>query len=358
MDAQQLPHVLLVDDEAHNRGMLAAVLEGMYQVTEAGSAAEAIALAQAHAYDAAVVDFRMPGAKGTEALHYLTQTQPMCVRFLLTAYAEREVFEEAINRGQVYRYLQKPVDPNQLLVDLRRGIEHMQALKVAEQTARLAAVGSVAASVVHDLRNSLQALQNIPMLLQMPGDEPRSLVLALLTSSQQQMNALVYELTSLVKGETWSPDKEFIPWAHLANKALLLLRGTPQFADRKIVLDLPANLEPAEVAIESCTRMLLNLLRNALEATPADKQVGLRLRSDATGVCCTVWDEGTGIAQAHLLRLFEPLFTTKGGAGTGLGLWGARRVMQAHGGTLLVRSELGKGTAVEALFPRRAAMRA
>ena len=64
------------------------------------------------------------------------------------------------------------------------------------------------------------------------------------------------------------------------------------------------------------------------------------------------------MSPAHLQRLFEPLFTTKGSAGTGLGLWGARRVMQAHDGTLTVRSEPGKGTEVEALFPHRAAMRA
>ncbi len=89
--------------------------------------------------------------------------------------------------------------------------------------------------------------------------------------------------------------------------------------------------------------MLLNLLLNAIQAMDKPGAIHVSLRRDRDGAIVTVADEGKGIPPEVLPNIFRPFFTTKG-HGTGLGLSLARRIVEAHGGTITVRSEVGKGT--------------
>jgi signal transduction histidine kinase len=99
---------------------------------------------------------------------------------------------------------------------------------------------------------------------------------------------------------------------------------------------------------------LINLLKNALEATAEGKKVTVSLasRKDDTHLYIKVKDEGVGIAEDKVEKLFTPYFSTKA-TGTGLGLAYIRKIMQAHEGTAkLLWSELGKGTTMALLLPR------
>jgi signal transduction histidine kinase len=95
---------------------------------------------------------------------------------------------------------------------------------------------------------------------------------------------------------------------------------------------------------------LLHLLLNALQATPPGGAVQVTAAARAAEVCITITDQGSGIAPELLERIFDPYFTTKP-EGTGLGLPIALQIMQAHGGTLDVRSILGQGTTVDVRLP-------
>jgi signal transduction histidine kinase/CheY-like chemotaxis protein len=109
-------------------------------------------------------------------------------------------------------------------------------------------------------------------------------------------------------------------------------------------------------------RVLTNLALNARDAMPEGGRLVLRMRpvsdaerarchGDAGWVAIDVEDTGTGMADEVKQRLFEPFFTTKQAAGTGLGLATVRDVMRAHGGDVLVASELGQGTTITLLWP-------
>ena len=95
---------------------------------------------------------------------------------------------------------------------------------------------------------------------------------------------------------------------------------------------------------------VLNLVLNALQATPAEGKVVIGVRGDAEGLAIDVRDTGEGMAEDVLPRALEAFFTTREG-GTGLGLPITRRIVEAHGGTLAIRSREGEGTVATVSLP-------
>ena len=99
-------------------------------------------------------------------------------------------------------------------------------------------------------------------------------------------------------------------------------------------------------------QVFFNVIKNAMEAMEPGGQLNLKTRSDDASVYLMFGDNGTGIKQEDLLRLFEPYHTTKPG-GNGLGLMIVQRIMKEHGGQVGVESKAGVGTVVTLEFPRK-----
>ncbi len=99
-------------------------------------------------------------------------------------------------------------------------------------------------------------------------------------------------------------------------------------------------------------QVFLNLLKNAAEATASPEgQVEVTASQEESHVLIRIRDNGCGIPEEYLPRIWEPFFTTKGQAGTGLGLDLCRQIVEAHGGTLTVESRVGQGTTFTVRLP-------
>jgi len=121
-----------------------------------------------------------------------------------------------------------------------------------------------------------------------------------------------------------------------------------------------AHLPHIRASADQMKQVILNLLLNAMEAMPEGGTVtvtttligGTRIGLPAArSVQIQVRDTGMGISEEHLQRVFEPFFSTKGAKGSGLGLWVSSGIVQAHGGTLQVRSVAGRGTTFTIVLP-------
>ena len=99
-------------------------------------------------------------------------------------------------------------------------------------------------------------------------------------------------------------------------------------------------------------QVFFNILKNAREATPAGGSIRIRTRSDDQFAYVQIADNGQGIEQNDMPKIFRPYFTTKR-EGNGLGMMVVQRIMRAHGGRIGLDSQKGKGTVVTLQFPQK-----
>lgn len=124
--------VLCVDDEPNILSSLKRALRGGCKVLTAGSGAQAIEVLQSQDVDLIISDMRMPGMDGAQLLEHAHQNWPQTVRILLTGYADMGATVAAINRGRIFRYINKPWDDGELQMTVRQGLER-QALEREKQ---------------------------------------------------------------------------------------------------------------------------------------------------------------------------------------------------------------------------------
>ncbi|HTZ41276.1 MAG TPA: ATP-binding protein, partial [Syntrophales bacterium] len=237
-------------------------------------------------------------------------------------------------------------------IALLRDLSELQHLrKEVERSQRLAAVGSLAAGVAHEIRNPLSSLKGFATYFrQRYGEVPDDLKVAdIMIQEVDRLNRVITELLEFSR--PLELKRKATDLAALVRHTSVTLEG--QMREKKISVrtELPPDLPMASIDPDRMTQVLFNLFLNALAAMEAGGvlKVGVALQDDRT-LLISIVDTGTGIRREDLGRVFDPYFTTKP-SGTGLGLAIVHRIVEAHGGEIRLESELGRGTTVTLLLP-------
>jgi PAS domain S-box-containing protein len=221
---------------------------------------------------------------------------------------------------------------------------------------RLASVGRVAAGVAHEIGNPLTAITSVAQNLRYEEDpaEIRERV-QLILQQAKRIDTIVRALVSFshagVVGDTVVRGMR-VPLAPLLTEAGQLSRLGRKGADVRCVSHCPEGLEVVGNA-QRLGQIFVNLITNAIDASPRGGQVELVAEEVGEQVRVQVKDQGHGIPPELVQRIFEPFFTTKQpGEGTGLGLALVSSIVREHGGTLEVDSQPGTGTTFTVILPR------
>jgi len=155
--------IMVVDDEPANLRLLERLFRRDYQVVAASSGAEALRLLEQHDVALLITDQRMPGMTGIELLGHAARLRPHMVRIILTGYTDVEALVEAINCGQVYRYLTKPWNNEDLRLTAARALEHYEANRGQHELTRVnerlnARLRDTARAFVRTVADALEAL--------------------------------------------------------------------------------------------------------------------------------------------------------------------------------------------------------
>jgi signal transduction histidine kinase len=214
------------------------------------------------------------------------------------------------------------------------------------QKERLAALGRVAAGVAHEVRNPLASIK-LRLDLTADGELPESAKKAVAAASAEitRLDRLVSDLL-LVAGNKLGP-RRAVGVGGLVRTRIESLQPWAQM--RGVTLQASGDGD-ADIDAESVARAIDNLVRNAVEASPADSTVDVRIGDAADTVLVQIEDHGGGVEPARAAELFEPFFTTKA-EGTGLGLAISRAIARAHGGDVTY-ARAGEVTRFSLSLPR------
>lgn len=404
------PEVLVVEDNGDMRRLLAFLLGREFRVRLAENGRRGLEAVHERAPDLVLSDVMMPEMSGLELCASLKQdgaTRGIPL-VLVTSKAQREQRIEGLELG-ADDYVLKPFHPRELLarvrslVTLRRSrVELEQTLEALQQTTaqlvhseRLAAVGEMAAGVVHEvnnpvnyainaaramsatvddvrkvaeqvaaleadeegdeLRRQLEALETLRESLQFDESAATLTELAgIVTDGLDRVATLVGELRDFARpGER---ERGPVDLARCLQTTLHLMGHTLTRSGVEIHSELPPTLPQVEGDARALNQVLLNVLKNAAEAfEEGGGSIWIRGSAEADEVVTvTILDDGPGIPAEVRKKLFQPFFTTKRERGTGLGLSISRRIVEEqHGGTFELHSEPGEGTRVRLTIPVR-----
>ncbi|RMH35641.1 MAG: PAS domain S-box protein, partial [Nitrospirae bacterium] len=232
-------------------------------------------------------------------------------------------------------------------------LEQMRAqLSRAE---RLTTLGQVAAGIAHEIRNPLVGIGSTASLLleEIPEEHEWRADLLTILRETRRLDRIVNQVVDYARPRELAPTIFSLP--DLLKETLLLLNRS--IRDKAITVNwtISDHVPDIEADRDQIKQVMLNVFQNAIEALPPKGRLDIRLIPQSShqtnGVLITVHDYGKGIEAAILSRVFEPFFTFGKGHGTGLGLAICRNIVEAHGGDIQLRSEVGKGTTVGIWLP-------
>ena len=213
---------------------------------------------------------------------------------------------------------------------------------------RLAAIGELAGMVGHDLRNPLTGIKNAAYFLKKKGatisEAQAKEMLEIIDKSIDHSNNIINDLLDYSR-ELRLELTESEPCA-LLNEAMRMI----QVPDRIQIVNHVLGESSVRVDADKMMRVFINLIKNAVDAMPEKGRLEIRSRQIGGKVEIAFADTGTGIPEEVLPKIFSPLFTTKA-QGMGFGLAICKRIIEAHGGTITVKTAVNKGTTFAITLP-------
>jgi len=235
------------------------------------------------------------------------------------------------------------------------------ARKKLQQSERLASLGRLSASVAHEINNPLSGVLNFSMLMQrllsvdgVPPDRIEDFrhYLSQVVSETSRAGRIVTDLLSFSRRSPTDLSPTDLNETVIQTLSVLEHRLAEMRA--KVELDLTDDLPPAPCDGSRMKQVVTNLVINAAESMPdgGALRVGTRLAPEHDAVLLTVSDDGEGIPEESLTRVFDPFFTTREqGKGVGLGLAVVYGIVESQGGAIDVESSVGKGTTFTVRLP-------
>ena len=367
--------VLFLDDEENILNSLKRVfMYEAYGIATTTNAQEASEIIRREKIKVAISDQRMPNISGVEFLKSVKEQQPDITRILFSGYADFQAAEDAINEAQIYRFINKPWNDEELKGTVQQAInrynliEENRALNVQikKQNAELLQLNerlqnmyetqkAFSSTVSHELRTPLSSIKTaIDIILSESAGPVQAEQVNFLNkakSNVDRLNRLINDILDLSKLESGKMPLRF--HANDLNAVITEVAGLQKTVAEKKGLYLKTQLDaktpPINCDLDKMHQVLNNLLNNAIKFT---EQGGVMVSSSCdmqkNYVSVTVKDTGLGIKKEDTPRLFQK-FEQMGSplsnvGGTGLGLAICKEIITQHRGKIWAESEFGKGS--------------
>lgn len=368
-DSPEKPLVLVVDDEYGPRESIAYTLSSEFEVVTADRASEGIKRIQERPFSVVIMDIRMPEMDGIRALEAIRKIDTELSVVMLTGYGTLQTAQQSMVHG-ANQYLRKPPDIAELLEAVRhqasaaisrrhqarlnRQMEAMNSALKREITEKEPHIWQARAAVelVHDLANPLTVMigysgllvQETKKLARLDGENGDKLLgyADVVSRAAEYCHHLAENWKQTSRQASEFTDLDLVALVQQVKEVIFFNNGAIQVEGLST-----ARVRGSQFEL---TRVLQNIFKNALEA--GAMRVTARFSEVDGAIRLDVVDDGAGMDEETAHRALKGGFTTKS-HGTGLGLGICRHLLGAHGATLQIESQPGRGTTLHLAFPAR-----
>lgn len=352
--------VLYVDDEPNNLIAFKASFRRNYEIFTATSAAEGLAILNNNPIHVIIADQRMPQSTGVELFDVVRVSHPDPIRILLTGFTDVEAIVDAINKGQIFRYIKKPWDELELQTAIQNAFEVYNTrrelkVKVSELERTNDELNRFVYSTSHDLRSPLASVMGVLNLAKMEKSviDPNG-YMQMIESCVLKMDFFILKVIEYYKSirvdETYQP----VDFKSVLNDSIELCRmQNPAIEfEVKVKQSVAFTVDAFRLSV-----ILNNLISNAVKYQKPDEPnpvVKLDVDVNEERAVIVIEDNGVGILEDHLNNIFKMFFRSNFTVtGLGIGLYIVKEALSRLGGEISVTSTPGEGTKFNLSIPNR-----
>lgn len=224
------------------------------------------------------------------------------------------------------------------------------------QATKLAAIGELASNIAHEINNPLTSILGYAELIKEESD-PENILKDVEVIEKESLRAkeIVHQLLEFSRKRALKLENTDI------NRTIREVIELVSMQVKDTMIDIVQNYSEVphiEVDSNQLKQVFLNIINNAIYAMNGAGRLTITTLTQGNDVLVKIEDTGTGIPKEHVQRIFEPFFSTKNEKGTGIGLSVSYKIIQSHGGQILVESEPGAGTAFTLVLPLKRTVKA
>lgn len=355
--------ILYLDDEENNLTSFKAAFRREYKIFTTTTAQEAVRILSDNEIHIVISDQKMPNISGVEFFELIVQDFPEPIRMLLTGYADIEAVIDAINKGQVYRYIAKPWNETELQMTINNAYEtfvsRRQLKKKNEELEKAYnELEKFVYSASHDLRAPLVSVLGVIKLARAESPDAKSMeYLEMIEQSVGKLDGFVQNIINYYQNRKKEEIIVPINFDSLADEVM----SHHSHAEGASVVEFRKTIAQANdfQSDEMRLKMILNnLVSNAIKYRDESKEkpfFELSVEADSENARVIISDNGIGIESEHAGRIFDMFYrsTDNNSLGTGIGLYIVKEAVEKLGGTISAESQPGEGAQFIVEIPNR-----
>lgn len=366
--------ILLADDETDIREILRLPLSDLgYQVFEAENGEQALRIFEEKQPPIVLTDIKMPIMDGIELLQKIKRINPETEVIMITGHGDMDLAIKSL-KCEATDFISKPINVDVLEIALRRAVEKiLTRQKLREYTenlerlvsekmelkSHLSSLGLMIGSISHGIKGLMTGLDGGMYLLNSGISKNNQ---EKIKEGFEVIKVIVGRIRSLVQDILfYSKERDLkcerIDTLSFADEVAMVIEQKLMNQNIEFVKDFDLRVGKCEVDASHVNSALINILENAVDACARDKKdephkIIFRVRNDKKDIIFDVLDNGVGMDRETRDRIFTPFFSSKGEKGTGLGLFISKKIVEQHGGNIVVKSTEGKGTLFRIRIPK------
>lgn len=355
--------ILLVDDDEDDyiltEDMLKAAAPWSYELEWVSQYAEALQRIRENEYDVCLIDYRLGGQDGLALFSEAFEGGVQTPFIMLTGQRDQAIDQRAMEAGAVDFLVKGQTDGYLLERSIRYALERARVKKAEQEVIQMRE--DFIANASHQLRTPITSLKGFLELLAkdlVPDPAVRTEFIARAYEDTKRLAVLVNDLLDGFRWESgfFQMTLENTDLCGLLQSSLEAVKGLAQSKNISLTLGLPQNPLVVKADPHLLEQVLTNLLSNAIKFSEQGQPIILDAKLEEDHVIVRVVDQGPGISTEDQRKLFDKFFqgdtaAKRAGVGSGLGIYIAKKIVEAHGGQINVESEIGKGTTFSFTIP-------